>query len=194
MRTRRTPDRSLALRLLATVCALVALAVPAARARASNYVGDHMDDFTLPDLNGAPVSLSDFSGDIVVVNFFATWCPPCNEEAQSLEHEIWQAYAPYDVTVLAIDMQESLNVVRNWVAAQQLTYPVVRTADWTIFSRFPYAGGLPYNAIIDRGQILRYGHVGFERETLLQMLDELTGRTAVRAEPSSWGGVKALFR
>ena len=194
MRRHRPPDRPLTLRLLVAACALAALVAPAAPARASNYVGDHMDDFTLPDLDGQPVSLYDFSGDIVVVNFFATWCPGCNDEAQSLEHEIWQAYQPYGVTVLAIDLQESLNVVRNWVAAQNLTYTVVRAADWSVFTRFPYAGGLPYNAIIDRDGILRYGHVGYERETILLMLDDLTGRSPVRAEPSTWGAVQALFR
>ncbi len=175
------------------VLALAFLAV-SAPALASNYVGDHMDDFTLPDLEGAPVSLYGFGDDIVVVSFFATWCPPCADEAPSLENEIWQEYRDDGVTVLAVDLLEPVPVVRDWIAARGLTYPVVRAGDWDVFTRFPYAGGIPYNAIIDRDRILRYGHAGYERDVILQMMDELTGRAAVAAGATSWGAIKALYR
>ena len=171
-----------------------ALCLGAAPARASNYVGDTMADFTLLDVDGVPVSLYDFSGDIIVVNFFATWCPGCNDEAQSLEHDIWRAYRDDGVTVLAIDLQEQVAVVRPWIASQGVTYRVLMAPNWNVFARFPYAGGLPYNAIIDRDMVLRYGHVFYEREIILAMLDELLGRTPVRVEASSWGALQALFR
>ena len=188
MRAQRHP---LWLTIVALCLVAGAFALPA---RASSYVGDHMDDFTLLDLDGVPVSLYDFAGDIIVVNFFATWCPGCNEEAQSLEHEIWRTYREHGVTVLAIDLQESTAVVRNWVAGQGVTYRVLMAPNWTVFSRFPYAGGLPYNAIIDRGMILRYGHVYYERDVILGTLDSLLGFSPVGVETSSWGAVQALFR
>jgi peroxiredoxin len=168
--------------------------LPATPARAFVSVGEVMPDFTLLDVNGVPVSLYDYAGDIIVVNFFATWCPGCNEEAQSLEHEIWRAYRDHGVTVLAIDLQESLGVVLPWIAAQGLTCRVLMAPNWTVFSRFPYAGGLPYNAIIDRDMVLRYGHVYYERDKILGMLDDMTGQTAVGVESASWGAVQALFR
>lgn len=173
---------------------LLAALLPSPPARASNYVGDTMADFTLLDVDGVPVSLYDFRGDIIVINFFATWCPGCNEEAQSLEHEIWQEYREDGVTVLAIDLQEQVAVVKPWIAAQGVTYRVLMAPNWTVFSRFPYAGGLPYNAIIDRDMVLRYGHVFYERDVLLEMLDELTGRGVVPVETTSWGAVRALYR
>lgn len=187
------PERFRPILLVAAVACLAVLA-PVGSATASNYVGDVMADFTLPDIDGVPVSLYDYAGDIIVVSFFATWCPGCNEEAQSLEHDIWQAYRDEGVTVLAIDLQEQVATVRNWVAGQGITYRVLMTPNWDVFSRFPYAGGLPYNAIIDRDMVLRYGHVFYERDILLQMLDTLLGHTPVGVQDSSWGAVQALFR
>lgn len=178
----------------ACLLALLAIAAVPMTSLASNYVGDTMDDFTLLDIDGVPVSLYDYQGDIIVVNFFATWCPGCNVEAQSLEHDIWQEYREDGVTVLSIDILEQAAVVRSWVAAQGVTYRVLLAPNWNVFTRFPYAGGLPYNAIIDRQMVLRYGHTGFEPEVILQMLDELTGRSAVPTEASTWGAVRALYR
>lgn len=174
--------------------AVLALALAPVAARASSHVGDVMADFTLLDTTGAPVSLYQFAGDVIVVNFFATWCPGCNDEAQSLEHEIWRTYRQYGVTVLAIDLQEQLAVVVPWIANQGVTYRVVMAPNWNVFAQFPFAGGLPYNAIIDRDMVLRYGHVGYERDVLLQMLDNLTDHSAVPAQATSWGTVQALFR
>lgn len=178
---------------IARLMILLALLAPLPVA-ASNYVGDTMDDFTLLDVDGVPVSLYDFLGDIIVVNFFATWCPGCNEEAQSLEHDIWREYQADGVTVLSIDLLESASVVRAWIAAQGVTYKVVLSPNWDVFVRFPYAGGVPYNAIIDRQMVLRYGRVSYQRDEIVQMLDELTGRSAVPVETTSWGAVRALYR
>lgn len=179
---------------LTSLLVILALATAPGAARASSHVGDVMADFTLLDTTGAPVSLYQFAGDVIVVNFFATWCPGCNEEAQSLEHEIWRTYREYGVTVLAIDLQEQLAVVIPWIASQGVTYRVVMAPNWNVFARFPFAGGLPYNAIIDRDMVLRYGHVGYERDVMLQLLDDLTDHSAVPAQATSWGSVQALFR
>ncbi len=56
--------------------------------QATYVLGDTVDDFTLNDLLGVPTSLYDFTGGIVVINFFATWCPGCNVEAAILEHPL----------------------------------------------------------------------------------------------------------
>lgn len=179
---------------LTSLLFVAAMAIAPATVRASSHVGDVMADFTLLDTTGAPVSLYQFAGDVIVVNFFATWCPGCNDEAQSLEHEIWRTYRQYGVTVLAIDLQEQVAVVVPWIANQGVTYRVVMAPNWNVFAQFPFAGGLPYNAIIDRDMVLRYGHVGYERDVLLQMLDNLTDHSAVPAQATSWGTVQALFR
>ena len=168
----------------AVLCLAVALgaALAVTPAGASNYVGDVMDDFTLLDVPFFPFSLSDFAGDIIVINFFSPWCPGCNEEAQSLEQDIWQAYREDGVTVLSIDLQEQLAVVLPWIASQGVTYRVLMAPNWNVFSRFPYAGGLPYNAIIDRDMVLRYGHVFYDRDVIITMLDGLLGRAPVATE------------
>ncbi|MDX2474872.1 MAG: TlpA disulfide reductase family protein [Candidatus Krumholzibacteria bacterium] len=80
--------------------AVLALATPA---HAAYQVGDTINDFTLKDLNGNPVSLSDFAGDIIVINFFATWCAGCNVEAAILENNIHQVYREHGVTVIGRD-------------------------------------------------------------------------------------------
>jgi hypothetical protein len=75
-----------------------------------------------------------------------------------------------------------------------VTYRVVMAPNWNVFAQFPFAGGLPYNAVIDRDMVLRYGHVGYERDVLLQLLDDLTDHSAVPVQATSWGAVQALFR
>ena len=159
-----------------------------------NPVDDNGDPIQMTDTKGRSFDLDSYRGKWVLLNFFATWCPGCNEEAQSLEHDIWQAYREDGVTVLSIDLQEQLAVVLPWIASQGVTYRVLMAPNWNVFSRFPYAGGLPYNAIIDRDMVLRYGHVFYERDIIIGMLDELLGRAPVATETTSWGSVQALFR
>jgi len=127
-----------------------------------NVLGETVADFELTDLAGEPVALYDLQGDIVVLNFFATWCVGCIDEAESLENSIWLAFRDEGLTVVAVDIMEQTPLVESWVAALGLTYEVWLAPDWTLLREFPQAFGIPYNAVIDRNLILRYAKIGFD--------------------------------
>lgn len=157
-------------------------------------IGDVVHDFTLTDLEEQPVSLSDLDGQIIVLNFFTTWCPGCNIEATHLENDIWQVYGDQGVTVLAIDVQEPLSLVQGWAAAMEVTYPIWLAPDWTLFQQFPQAMALPYNAVLDTDFSIRYASMGFDLTAITEMVDLLIEENQVPVQGTTFGGVKANYR
>lgn len=82
-------------------------------------------DFTLKDLNGNSVSLSDFEGSKnVYVNFWATWCPPCQKEMPDLE-KVYKAYKDKDLVVLAVNSGEVQSKVQEFMTSNGYTFPVL---------------------------------------------------------------------
>jgi peroxiredoxin len=156
-------------------------------------IGDTVADFTLPDLTGTEVSLHDHLGEIIVLNFFTTWCPGCNIEAAHLENDIWQVYAEQGVTVIAVDIQEFQALVQGWAAAQGVTYAIWMAPDWTLFDQFPQSAGIPYNAVLDKNLVIRYASVGFDLNAITSMIEVIIEENQVPVARSSWGGIKALF-
>lgn len=75
------------------------------------------------DLNGTSQSIQQYRGKLVVLNFWATWCPPCKEEMPWME-DLWQEYKGQGLTVLALNMNESASGVRSFVKRYNLTFPV----------------------------------------------------------------------
>lgn len=88
-------------------------------------------DFTFPDLNGKPHRLRDLKGKVVLLAFFATWCPLCNEEMPRLK-AIHEKYKDRGLTVLAVSIDRAgAGLVRAWVKGKKLTYPVLHDQRYT---------------------------------------------------------------
>ena len=81
-------------------------------------------DFTLNLLDGDSVSLSSYRGSVVILNFWATWCPPCRAEMPSME-ALYQRYKDRKLEMLAVNLGESANAVRSFVQKSGYTFPVM---------------------------------------------------------------------
>ncbi len=79
-------------------------------------------DFTLKLFDGGEVSLADLQGQVVVLNFWASWCPPCREEAPMLE-AVWQRYRGQRVTVIGVDYQDTEAPALAFIEEFGITYP-----------------------------------------------------------------------
>ena len=175
------------------VIAVIAVMIWPAVAAAVYEIGDTIEDFTLVDLDGQEVSLYDLSGQVILLNFFTTWCPGCNEEAAHLQN-MWETYQDQDVTVLAVDFQEPAALVQGWALANDVTYLIWLAPDWSLLPLFTENGGIPYNTVLDRTMVLRYSQQGFDLEGITELLEEVLAEDDVATDAASWSQVKTAYR
>lgn len=115
-------------------------------------------DFTLTDLDGKKVSLSDYKGKVVLLDFWATWCTPCREEIPHFV-EMQNKYGPQGFQVIGISMDDDAKPVREFYQKYNLNYPVA-IGDDKLAERFGGILGLPVNFIIDRQGRISAKHLG----------------------------------
>lgn len=107
-------------------------------------VGDEVDDFSLPTLDGGEGRLSDYAGKVVLLVFTATWCPYCGAEAPYLEQEIWQRFKDRGFQIVVIDVKEPPEPMRAFRSRYGWSFPVWLDAEGELGLRFaPYKEGLP---------------------------------------------------
>jgi cytochrome c biogenesis protein CcmG/thiol:disulfide interchange protein DsbE len=114
----------------------------------SPLIGRTAPDFTLNQLDGKPFTLSTLRGQIVVVNFWASWCTECHTE-QSTLNQTWQRFQDSGVVVVGVNFQDTTDDAMDYVRTASVSYPVVEDSD----SRTALAYGLrgvPETFVIDR--------------------------------------------
>jgi peroxiredoxin len=99
-----------------------------------SMIGSQVADFTLLDVDGKQVRLSDFRGKTVLLSFWATWCPPCKEELPALE-KIYEQYKDKDVAVLAVD-DEDKATIRDFLKEKQYGFTALVDSKRTLFKEF----------------------------------------------------------
>ncbi len=118
-------------------------------------VGKPAPAFALPKLDGkGELSLASFRGKTVVLNFFASWCEPCKQEAPQLE-QVFRQYRSRGVVVLGVDSGDTRGSARQFLNAHGVTYPVVFDQNETLaYGRYALIG-LPTTYVINpRGRIV----------------------------------------
>lgn len=127
------------------------------------------------DLDGEPAALADLRGDVVVVNFWATWCDPCRDEQPALER-VRRAYQGQGVEFLGVDERDDLAAARAWIEEFDVTYPSIQDPSGSWADDFELFG-YPDTFVIDASGMIRwavYGQTG--EEQLRQLIDlVLTG-------------------
>lgn len=126
--------------------------------------GKPAPDFELAALNGATVHLSDYKGHPVVINYWATWCPPCREELPMFQKR-QEKYSP-DLVILAINAGEDLKTVRNYIDREKFTFSVLLDPEWKAEALFGVMA-YPTSVFIDRNGIIQARYVGGIREDVL---------------------------
>ena len=104
-------------------------------------------DFTLSDLSGKKWSLKNLRGKVVLVNFWATWCPPCRKEMPDME-ELYQRFGPRGFVILAISDEEA-DKVQPFIDGQKYTYPVLLDPGRKVNELF-VVEGIPKSFLYDR--------------------------------------------
>ncbi len=121
-------------------------------------------------------SLRDLRGKVVVLNFFASWCPPCAAEAGVLEHE-QRVLAGHDATVLGVTYQDNAGDSQNFVRSHHITYPVLRDVSGS-FVRSYGSDGIPETFVIDRtGRVVAIIREQLTGKWLAQVVPRVLGTT-----------------
>ena len=121
-------------------------------------VGKLAPDFQLEDLEGQSISLSDFRGKPVLINFWATWCPPCRDEMPYLQ-QIYEEWSGKGLVVLAIDIGESPSKVKEFLQSQELSLPVLLDAKENVAREYNITG-IPTTFFIDKDGTIQVKLIG----------------------------------
>ncbi len=125
------------------------LASPSVEMRAPAERGSVAPDFALPGLNGAPIRLSDQQGKVILLNIWATWCPPCRAEMPSME-KLYQAYRDRGLVILAVSEDRTgPETVASFVRELALTFPILLDPAGELVGQYGVRG-LPTSYLLDR--------------------------------------------
>ena len=132
-------------------------------------------DFSLADLNGRQQQFSQWNNKVVLLNFWATWCPPCRREMPDFI-EVYKQYKDKDFIVVGVGIDDE-DKIAQFVQKLGVNYPILvggRTAMQVSYKYGNNSGALPYSIIIDKHGIIRYRAGGLiSRQKLINQIEPL---------------------
>ncbi|MDT8386784.1 MAG: TlpA disulfide reductase family protein [Thiogranum sp.] len=115
-------------------------------------------EFRLQDMDGNWHRLSDYRGKVVVINFWATWCPPCREEMPAMQRA-WLKFENKNIVMLAINVGEDEDTIFNFTASYPVEFPLLLDTDSAVINAWPVRG-LPTTFVIDPQGTIAYQAIG----------------------------------
>lgn len=139
--------------------------------------GDTAPDFTVEMVDGSSVTLGDLKGKVVLLNFWATWCPPCRKELKRVQHDVIDRFAGRDFVFLPVSRGEERSAVETFRRKTGYTFAMGLDPDQQVYDLYA-ENYIPRNFLIDRdGRIvaLSVGYEEQEFDALLAKIEEALG-------------------
>jgi len=137
--------------------------------------GQKAPDFTLTDIDGKSVTLASHKGKVVILVFWASWCPPCKDELQSL-NKLYGMYKNRGLVILAVSSDRSLSAVKDFMVQNPVAYTVLFDEKLSVSRDLYKAFMVPTTFVIDRRGIIFKKHFGeqdWTKPTLVKEIDAL---------------------
>ncbi|WAA13295.1 redoxin domain-containing protein [Fervidibacillus halotolerans] len=131
-------------------------------------IGEQAPEFSLETLDGGNLSLQDLKGKVVLLNFWASWCPPCREEMPDMQ-KVYEQYKDENIEIVAVNMtygRETVEQAKNFQEQLNLTFPIPldKKAEVTkLYQIIP----IPTSYFIDRDGIIRDKQIGLMTEEMM---------------------------
>ena len=132
--------------------------------------GDKAPDFTVEMVDGEQITLSKLKGKVVVVNFWATWCPPCRQELKVVEKELINRFKGKDFVFLPISRGEAKKTVEAFRKQNGYTFPMGLDPKQTIYKKYA-SNYIPRNFVVDKDGKVIYVSVGYEPKEFAEMVE-----------------------
>lgn len=132
-------------------------------------IGDKAPLFTCRTIDGKVVDLSKLQGKIVMINFFATWCGPCNSELPVLQKNIWDKYKNNtDFVLIILGREHSEKEVQDFVTARKFTMPFAPDPKREIFKLYA-SQSIPRNVVIGKDGKIIFQSIGYTPEEFVKI-------------------------
>ncbi len=146
-------------------------ALAATSLASSGLTGQAAPDFALKSASGENLRLSEYRGDVVMVNFWATWCGPCRQEMPLLD-ELYSRYGRVGFSLLGVNIDDNSSKAMNMVSELGVSFPVLFDSNKTV-SKLYEVEAMPVTVLIDREGTIRYVHNGYKPGYEEKYLDQI---------------------
>ncbi len=154
-----------------TIIALLCSAFAASSLASSGMEGQTAPDFALKSSTGENLRLSEYRGDVVMINFWATWCGPCRQEMPLLD-ELYNRYQRVGFNLLGVNIDDDSSRAMQMADELGIDFPVLFDASKEV-SRLYRVDAMPVTVLVDREGTVRYVHHGYKPGYENMYLDQI---------------------
>lgn len=116
-------------------------------------------DFTLKSRSGENLKLSEFRGEVVMINFWASWCGPCRQEMPLLD-QLYTRYSPMGFTILGVNVEENSALAEKLLEEIPVSFPILYDSENKVTELYEVMA-MPSTIMVDRDGNMRYLHLGY---------------------------------
>lgn len=159
------------MKLKNSLIALLSCVFAASSLAAGSMEGQQAPDFALKSSTGENMRLSEYRGDVVMINFWATWCGPCQQEMPHLD-ALYSRYQRVGFNLLGVNVDVDTGRAMDMIEDLGVNFPVLFDPRGEVYELYG-ATGMPFTIIVDREGTVRYVHKGYESGFEDKYLDQI---------------------